>query len=464
MSNQTLAQQTIKDLQAIVGIGNSRTYPNDLKEFGKDWTTNYTPNPSLALLPAKTSEVSAIVKYCAKHNIKLVPSGGRTGLAGGAAATAGEVVISMQRMNKIIAVNRKSLYAEVEAGVTTHALQVSAAKHGLIFALDMASKGSACIGGNIATNAGGTHFVRYGGMREQVLGLEIVAADGNIMQLNGALHKNNTGYALQHLLIGSEGTLGIITKAIVKLVTKPLNLTTVFLAIDKIPSVLKILEILQLHAGVNISVFEIIDASSLDAVTRILRLQPLFSKPCRFAVLLELDGIEERIESVLNSIFDLQLANEVLLAQSKSERQKFWHYREGITEALSTYKYVYKGDVAVPVAQLTLFVDAIVEDFYKYAHDDIEMMIFGHVGDGNLHINYVSNVPERQVLLQNIDRRMHQLVADFAGSISAEHGIGLRKKDYLPFSRSAEEIAMMCKIKLALDPQAILNPHKIFDL
>ena len=464
MSKQSLSKQTIREMQAIVGIGNSRTYPSDLKEFGKDWSTNYTPDPSLILLPATTEEVSAIVKYCAKHNIKIVPSGGRTGLSGGAMATAGEVVVSVQRMNKIIKVNRNNLYAEVEAGVTTHALQISAAKNGLIFALDMASKGSSCIGGNIATNAGGTHFVRYGGMREQVLGLEIVSADGNIMQLNGALHKNNTGYALQHLLIGSEGTLGIITKAIVKLVPKPLSITTVFLALDNIPSVLKVFAVLQPHVGAHISVFEIIDAASLDTVTRILNIQPLFTKPCRFAVLLELDGIETRIESALNSILDLQLTSEVLLAQSAAERQKFWRYREGITEALSTYKYVYKGDVSVPVSQLSNFIDAIVEDFYKYAHDEIQMMIFGHVGDGNLHINYVSNVPERQVLLQNIDRRMHQIVADFAGSISAEHGIGLRKKDYLTFSRSDEEIEMMRKIKLALDPQGILNPQKIFDL
>lgn len=464
MSRQTLAKQTIRELQAIVGISNSRTYPSDLKEYGKDWSTLYQPDPSLILLPASVEEVAAIVKYCAKHNIKIVPSAGRTGLSGGAMATAGEVVISVQRMNKIITVNRNSLYAEVEAGVTTHALQVAAKKQGLIFALDMASKGSSCIGGNIATNAGGTHFVRYGGMREQVLGLEIVSADGSVMQLNGALHKNNTGYALQHLLIGSEGTLGIITKAIVKLVPKPMHLTTVFLAFDNIPNILKVLARLQLHAGVQVSVFEIIDAASLAAVVRILRMRLLFNKPCKFAVLLELDGIEERIESALNAVLDQKLATEVLLAQSVSEQQKFWHYRESITEALSTYKYVYKGDVSVPVSQLARFIDSITEDFYKYAHDEIQMMVFGHVGDGNLHINYVSDVPERQVLLQNIDRRMHQLVADFAGSISAEHGIGLRKKDYLSFSRSEKEIEMMRKIKLALDPQGILNPQKIFDL
>ena len=464
MPDQRLAKQTINDLETIVGGDNVRTNPDDLKEFGKDWTTIYTPKPSLVLLPATSSEVSAIVKYCAKHNIKLVPSGGRTGLAGGAMATAGEVVISMQRLNRILALDHKSLHAEVEAGVTTQALQIAAAEQGLIFALDMASKGSATVGGNIATNAGGTHFVRYGGMREQVLGLEVVVADGTVMRLNGALHKNNTGYALQHLFIGSEGTLGIITKAIVKLTSKPLNITTMFLAFDNLPNVLKTLATLRRHAGVRVNVFEIIDASSLDAVTRILSLPALFAKPCRFAVLLELDGDEAWIEAVMNSMFKLQLASEILLAQSSAERHKFWRYREGITEALSTYKHVYKGDVSVSVPQLVQFINAIAEDFYKYAHDEIEMMIFGHVGDGNLHINYVSNTNERQALLENIDRRMHQIVADFDGSISAEHGIGLRKKDYLTFSRSAKEIEMMRQIKLALDPSAIFNPHKIFDL
>ena len=462
VKQQQLTQEMIDSLTAIVGKKNVRTSPHDLKVFGKDWTTVYDPCPSLVLLPTSTQEVSAIVKYCAKHHLKIVPSGGRTGLSGGAVAMQGEIVLSLQQMDKIIAIDKKSMHAVVEAGVTTQALQDAASAQGVMFALDMSSKGSSCIGGNIATDAGGTKFVRYGGARAQVLGLEVVLADGRILHLNGELHKNNTGYALRHLFIGSEGTLGIVTQAVMKLFPLPLNLTTVFFAVENIANILQVLEILHSHKGVQVSAFEMMPHRCLELVINQHALPNLFAARSDYYVLVELDGDSTEMELVLENIFNSGLAKECLLAQSSAEQQSFWRYRESITETLTSFKVVLKGDISVPVQRLASFIFSLLRDCKSNADDRVEMVFFGHVGDGNLHINYLSNFAEARPLLDKLEQRMHQLVSKFSGSISAEHGIGLRKKQFLALSRSKEEIDLMKRIKRALDPQGILNPNKIF--
>lgn len=465
-----MSERVIADLSQIVGAANVRTSPSDLESYGRDWTRLHTPKPLLAVLPGDTAEVSRVVQYCHTHRLSMVPSGGRTGLAGGAVATQGEVVVVLDRLNKIEKIDTIGLTAVVQAGVTTEGLQDAAREAGVFFPLDLAAKGSCQIGGNIATNAGGVKFIRFGGMREQVLGLEVVLADGRVLDMNTGLRKNNTGYDLKHLFIGSEGTLGIVTKATVKLAPALRNLQVAVAATASFARIPQILAAANL-AGVQLSAFEFFTRKAHEIVLQHARgARTPFAEIAPYYVLLECEegpGGAGVLEGLLSDLLEQGLIDDAVLAQSPTQFKELWGLRENITESIAAHGHARKNDIALEIDRLAAFIQDLEVELAR-APKDIELVLFGHIGDGNLHINYVA--PKSEVFAdfqkraRAIEERVFALLARHKGSISAEHGIGLNKKHDLSFSRSPDEIFMMKQFKKVLDPLNLMNPGKIFDL
>lgn len=466
-------QQHIDQLRRLVGQQHVLTAVGDLEAFGRDWTRLYPPRPSAVVLPASTSEVAAVVRYCAEQNLRVVPSGGRTGLAGGAVAADGEVVVSLQRLNKIIKIDAVGLTVQCEAGVTTEAVQQAAREAGLFFPLDLAAKGSCHIGGNIATNAGGVKFIRYGGMREQVLGLEVVLANGTILDLDRSLRKNNTGYDLRHLFIGSEGTLGIVTKATLRLTPPPRNVQVAVMAVERFVDVLNIITVAA-RAGAQLTAFEFFTKAAHQIVLQhATQARTPFGELVPFYVLLEVESGptgEGAMEPLVERLLKDGLVQDAVIAGSSTEAKELWGLRENITESISKHGHVRKNDISLGVEQLAAFVADLEQLFRKETAQAaaMEVVLFGHIGDGNIHINYVGTDRAEtfaafQVRARALEVKVFELLARFKGSISAEHGIGLTKKKDLHYSRDEEEVAWMRAIKRVFDPNGTLNPGKIFD-
>ncbi len=476
------ADIAVKHLRSIVGESYVLTGSADLKTWGTDWTKVYEPKPMCIVLPLTTTDVSKILAYCHDNELAVTPSGGRTGLCAGAVASDGEVVLSLSRMSQILNVDSTGLTITAEAGVATEALQDAAKKVGLFFPLDLASKGSCQIGGNIATNAGGVKLIKYGGTREQVLGIEVVLANGSILDMNVALRKNNSGYDLKHLFIGSEGTLGIVTKAVLRLMPKPRNLQLAIMAVATFENIPKILTECSL-AAISVTAFEFFTQVAHKIVlARFAGARTPFAVISPFYVLVEIEqpGSEPEMESLLEKLFDAGLITDATIAANSAQFREFWGLRENITESLAAHGQVRKNDISLAIDQLDPFVKELekllgriitteaASTVASAAVDALELVLFGHIGDGNLHINYVSpkerNPKEFQAAARLIEEEIFKLLTKFKGSISAEHGIGLTKKKDLHFTRTAEEVAWMRQTKKMWDPKGILNPGKIFDL
>lgn len=460
-----------KELIGIVGEANIKTQADALESFGRDWTRVHTPKPLAVVLPGSTEEVSQVVKFCLRHDLAMVPSGGRTGLAGGAVASAGELVISLERMRRIEKLDPVGLTAVVQAGVTTQALQEAAREIGLFFPLDLAAKGSCHIGGNIATNAGGVKFIRFGGMREQVLGIEVVLPNGDILDMNTGLRKNNTGYDLKQLFIGAEGTLGIITAATLKLAPPPRNLQVAVMSVRSFGNILKVAQTCNLQ-GVQLTAFEFFtDVAHEIVLKHSVGAKTPFAEKSPFYVLLEVEeGAQGSsvIEPLLENLFEKALIEDAVIAQSSAQFKELWGLRENITESIANHGHVRKNDISLAIDQLEPFIADLDREVLSKVASDMQLVLFGHIGDGNLHINYVGPKSEAFAEFQSRARQVEETVfailARYKGSISAEHGIGLLKKRDLLFSRSAPEIDMMRQFKRLLDPKNLMNPGKIFDL
>ena len=470
LSPKVSPEIAIRDLKAIVGDSAVVTASQDLKTWGSDWTKVFEPQPLCAVLPSNTKQVSDVLAYCHNNELAVTPSGGRTGLCAGAVASDGEVVINLSRMNKIIEVDQVGLTITAEAGVTTEALQIAAKDVGLYFPIDLASKGSCQIGGNIATNAGGVKLIRYGGTREQVLGLEVVLADGRVLDMNVALRKNNSGYDLKQLFIGSEGTLGVVTKAVLRLTPQPRNLQLAILAVENFTNILKILRQCSL-ASVSITAFEFFtDVAHKIVLQHLSGAKTPFSSIFPFYVLLEIEqaGDAPEMETLLERLFNSDLIIDATLANNSQQFKDFWGLRENITESLAAHGQVRKNDIALAIDQLDGFVAKLEKLIKSSPEHDVTLVLFGHIGDGNLHINYVApkTIPSDDFhsRARRIEEQVFKLLTEFKGSISAEHGIGLTKKRDLHFTRTATEINWMRETKRSWDPKGILNPGKIFDL
>jgi len=443
--------------------------PSDLSEYGRDWTKVVAPAPSAIAFPRTTAEVSKLLALCSKQRIAVVPSGGRTGLAGGAVAANGEIVVSLARMRRMDPIDVLGATVRVQAGAVTEAVHEHCAPHGLTWPVDFASKGSSTVGGNIATNAGGVRVIRYGLTRQWVLGLEVVLASGEVLEIGGALEKNNTGLDLRQLFIGSEGTLGIVTEATLKLARAAGETTVMLFGVNDVAAVLALFR--EARKGpFAIGAYEFFSQRCLDRVTTHRKLRPPLGTPCAYYVLLEVEDLaaprDQAIEPWIENVFATGLAVDGTLAQHGGEARDLWALREGISESLSATGLPHKNDVALPIARLDGFC-AELDGLFASRYPGWEICLFGHVGDGNLHINVMKpDAMSREDFFKqtkDADRDMFALVQKHQGSISAEHGIGLLKKAFLGFSRSPAEIAVMKSVKRALDPQNILNPGKILD-
>ena len=450
----------------------------ELLEYGKDWTKVFTPAPGGVVFPRTSQEVATLVKLCGKHQIAIVPSGGRTGLAGGAVAARGELVLSLNRMNRIDAVDILSGTVRVQAGAITEAVHQHCVEQGLTWPVDFASKGSSHIGGNISTNAGGVNVIRYGLTRQWVLALEVVTAQGEILELNGsaqlgALEKNNTGVDLRQLFIGTEGTLGIITEATLKLTRIPAATQVFLFAVSNISEVLQLFREAR-QAPFTMMAYEFFTDKCFARVAQHLGARAPFSGPAGCYVLLEVEsggsqnnaGLDAVLDRWLTSLFERELVGDGVMAQSPAQAREFWQMREGIAESLFSTGLPHKNDVALPIAQLEGFCSEL-DRFFEEHYPEWEVCNFGHIGDGNLHINIMKPdalaKAEFESRTHDVDHDLFRLVRKFGGSISAEHGIGLLKKDFLSYSRTPAEMVLLKGIKSVLDPQGILNPGKIFD-
>lgn len=456
---QAIAEQFPKDFLS--------TEASELLEYGRDWTRVVAPNPSAIAFPRSTSEVSTLLALCHAHRVPVVPSGGRTGLAGGAVAASGELVVSLKLMNRIGEVDLLGNTLRVQAGAVTEAVHQKCAQWGLTWPVDFASKGSSQVGGNIATNAGGVKVIRYGLTRNWVLGLQVVTAEGHILELNGALEKNNTGLDLRQLFIGSEGTLGVLTEATLKLCALPKKLDVLLFAVPDLAGVLRFFREAR-QASLLLSAFEFFTHPCLLRLQRHRKLRSPFENASGCYVLMEVeDASSQALDDFIEKAFRENWVQDGTLAQSLQQARDLWTLREGISESLSATGMPHKNDIALPVSELEAFTYQL-DSFFEHEYPDFEICIFGHIGDGNLHVNIMKpEAMEKETFLQHTsaaDVAIFELVKQHHGSISAEHGIGLLKKKYLNYSRSREELALMKQVKASLDPRGILNPGKIFDI
>lgn len=440
--------------------------PSDLVAYGRDWTRVYEPAPSLVAFPATTAEVSTLLALANQHGVSVVPSGGRTGLAGGALARDGEVVLSLERMRHMEPVDTLGATVRVQAGAVTQAVHEHCAEHGLTWPVDFASKGSSQVGGNIATNAGGVKVLRYGLTRHWVLGLEVVLASGEVLTLNGALEKNNTGVDLRQLFIGSEGTLGVITEATLKLTPLPGKLAVLLFAVADLAAVLALFRRVK-RGPFTPAAYEFFTAECLARLEQHRRVRVPFTTPSPYYVLVELEhASDDALEAFVQEVFDSGTASEGVLAQHDGDARALWELREGISESLSATGTPHKNDIALPIAELDAFCAELGRVFAE-RYPGWEICLFGHVGDGNLHVNVMKpdalDKPTFLAKTKEADADLFALVRAHHGSVSAEHGIGVLKKHALSFTRSPAEIALMRALKGTLDPKGTLNPGKIFD-
>jgi len=447
---------------------NIKTDSASLAYYGKDWTTYYDIKASAIVFPESTADVVEIVKWARTHKIALIPSGGRTGLSGAACALNGEVVVSFEKMNHIKHFNEIDSTVQIEAGVITEELQNFAKSKNLYYPVDFAARGSSQMGGNIATNAGGIKVVRYGLTRDWVVGLKVVTGTGEVLELNNGLVKNATGLDLRHLFIGSEGILGFITEATIKLAPKPAELKVLVLALDQMSSVMKVYS--EFKKSCQMQAYEMFSEKALTKVIAGTGLPRPFETVADFYVVCEIETAtaesEEKMMSVFESCLEKGYILDGVVSQSEQQAKTFWRYREDISESLAKYS-PYKNDISVAISKVPDFMTDL-DQVLNSAYPNWEVVWFGHIGDGNLHINILR--PEgmtKEVFVQEC-RKVDKLVFDSVkkqnGSISAEHGVGLSKKSFLTYTRSQAEVDMMKGIKKVFDPDHIINPGKVFDL
>lgn len=464
----TITDDTLQQLQEIVGKDRVACDEQSRLSHGKDWTTAWQPNPCAVVFPGSLEEVVAITRLANEKALALVPSGGRTGLSGGAVATNGELVVSMDRLNKILDFNPVNRQLTCQAGVVTEQIQIFAEQNDLFYPVDFASAGSSHIGGNVATNAGGIKVIRYGMTRNWVEGLKVVTGNGDVLDLNRGLAKNATGYDFRHLFIGSEGSLGTIVEVTLSLTTKPKDPTVLVLGLEDLGSMMKVLE--RFQNALSLTAFEFFSELALNLVIAEKNLQRPFETQSSFYALIEFENDSERSIEIAMDAFEQCMEDgwitDGTISQNLAQAQNLWRLREDISETISQFS-PYKNDISVTVSAVPEFlkeVDALVDKAYP----NFRIVWFGHIGDGNVHLNILKPEELTQeeffTSCNKVSESVFQIVAEHGGSISAEHGVGLLKKPYLGFSRSDTEIDYMKSVKQLFDPNGIMNPGKLFDL
>jgi FAD/FMN-containing dehydrogenase len=443
----------------------------DLEKYGQDWSQLLTPNPSLVFFPKSTDEVSQFLAYCFENSVAVVPSGGRTGLSGGAMATNQEVVLSLEKMNQIGEVDLLGHTLWVQAGAVTESVHEHCRHFDLTWPVDFASKGSSQVGGNISTNAGGIRVIRFGSTRNWVLGLKVVLASGQVLDMLSPLEKNNTGLDLKQLFIGSEGILGVITEAVLKLAPLDKQAHLVMFQLDSFKSVMSLFQISR-TLSLNLNAFEVMSDNCFERSIEHFGLPQVFSNSQAASktsvyVLAELNGDKEFDEIELQKLMNCSGLIDSVLAQNSEDASRFWKIREGVAEAIMSDFQVHQQDISVPVGQLEKFTETLENVYADYFRSLDNVFIFGHIGDGNLHI-FIRKPKDEAAnefldLCHQFDSKLFQFIENFKGSVSAEHGIGLLKKQALSYTKSKAEIAILIDLKKNLDPKNILNPSKILD-
>ncbi len=462
----------IEDLRAAVGAANVLV-DGDLSAWEVDWRQRYRGRALAVVRPASTNEVATVVKACVSNGTSIVAQGGNTGLVGASVPneTGTQVLLSLARMNRVRAIDAANLAMTVDAGCILQAVQEAAAARGLLFALSLAAEGSCTIGGNLATNAGGTQVLRYGNARELCLGLEVVTAAGEVWNGLSGLRKDNTGYDLRDLFIGSEGTLGIITGATLKLHPQPAAVTTALAALPTLEAAVELLQLAQARLGAGLTGFEVMGRHALGLVRKHLPqlAQPL--PPSEWTVLLEQSDSESEahaqslFEALLEAALERGLIGDAAVAASVDQSNAMWHLRESIPIAQVAEGANIKHDISLPISAIASFV-AGTDAALLRAFPGIRSVNFGHLGDGNLHYNV--QAPEgvdATAFLHDHEHAINTVVYDAvgrcAGSISAEHGVGVLKRDELALRKSPVALQLMRAIKRALDPHGVMNPGRV---
>ncbi|MCJ8145435.1 FAD-binding oxidoreductase [Acinetobacter sp. A3.8] len=455
-------------IQNIVGEQRVKTDTDALMTWGKDWTKHFEPNPSVIVFPSTTQEVADLVKIANQFNIAITPSGGRTGLSAGAVASNGEMVVSLDRMNKVLNFYPADRMVHIQAGMVTEQLQDYAESQGLYYPVDFASAGSSQIGGNIGTNAGGIKVIKYGMTRNWVLGLTVVTGKGDVLHINKGMIKNATGYALQHLFIGGEGTLGIVTEAEMKLERQPQDLQVLVLGVPNFDAVMPVLHTFQ--SKIDLTAFEFFGEVAMQKVLDHGHVQRPFESQCPFYVLLEFEAPFEPIMDKAMELFEHCMEQgwvlDGVMSQNLEQVQNLWRLREDISESIAPFT-PYKNDISVLITHVPAFI-AEIDQIVTENYPDFEICWFGHIGDGNLHLNILkpANLTKDEFFAkcQVVNKYVFETVKKYNGSISAEHGVGMTKKPYLDYTRSDTEIGYMKALKQVFDPNNVMNPGKLFDL
>ncbi len=461
-SNTTATEQFQSRALNVFGAHQIKTDSDDLANWGTDWTRSFTVDPLAVVFPESIDQVAQLVKSAPAWGVALVPSGGRTGLSGGAVAPNQEIVVSLDRMNQILEFFEIDKIVHCQAGLVTQQLQDFANEHDLFYPVDFSSSGSSQIGGNVATNAGGIRVIRYGMTRRWVAGLTVVTGTGEVLRLNHGLVKNATGYDLRHLFVGSEGTLGIVVEAEMRLIPQPEEQQVMVLAISELRDILNVLRAFQ--GSLELSAFEFFSELALQKVLAHRDLPRPFTTASPFYALLEYDAHKlETANATFERVVESGWVQDGIVSQSLSQASALWELREGISESIAPYT-PYKNDISVRIGEIPGFLEDVESVVTKH-YPDLEVVWFGHIGDGNLHLNILRpadvSVDDFYERCHKISPELFSLIERRHGSISAEHGVGLLKRDFLNYSRTEEEIQVMRGLKRVFDPHGILNPNKL---
>ncbi|XP_013865231.1 D-2-hydroxyglutarate dehydrogenase, mitochondrial [Austrofundulus limnaeus] len=440
--------------------GRTITDPDLVESSNVDWLKSVRGSSEVVLRPQTTEEVSQILRYCNKGNLAVNPQGGNTGLVGGSVPVYDEIILSTSLMNNILSFDNISGVLTCQAGCVLENLSQFLEEQDHIMPLDLGAKGSCQIGGNVATNAGGLRLLRYGSLHGTVLGLEVVLAGGQVLDCLATLRKDNTGYDLKQLFIGSEGTLGVITAVSILCPRKPKSVNVVFLGCETFEQLLRAFQLCRGMLGEILSAFEFLDSECMRLLKTHLKLTNPISD-CPFYILIETSGSdpshdEQKLHNFLEEAMTSLLVSDGTVATEESKIKALWSMRERVTEALTHDGFNYKYDISLPVEQIY----HLVTDMRQHLGNRAKSVVgYGHVGDGNIHLN-VTSAARDPALLAAIEPFVYEWTARHHGSISAEHGLGLKKRNYIHYSKSSQAVALMGHIKTMLDPKGILNPYK----
>ena len=458
----------IQELSAVLTPEQVAVDPASLETYGQDWTRFTPPAPTAIVFPRDTADVVAVVECARRCQFALVPSGGRTGLSGGACAANGEVVVSMDKMNAISPVNLTDRTVTVGAGAITQNVQQAARDADLFYPVDFASSGSSQIGGNIATNAGGINVIRYGMTREWVAGLTVVTGKGEVLELNKGLMKNNTGLDFRHLFIGSEGILGFITEATLKLTAPPKDPTVLVLGLSDMSAIMAVLD--RIQSTTPLLAYEFFSELAVSKVVDHAGVARPFETCTPFYALVEFerenDMTDAHVFEAVEQCMEEGWVIDAVMSQSVAQARALWRLREDISETISKWT-PYKNDISSTVSKVPELL-AAVDDVVHKNYPDWEVVWYGHIGDGNLHLNILKpenlQIEEFKARCNEVSTDIFDAIKRLGGSVSAEHGVGTLKAPYLGYSKSDSEIDAMRAIKAIFDPDGILNPGKVFSI